>query len=187
MKLIIGLGNPGAKYVATRHNAGFYAIDYLAHHFNIDMDKNKFKGIFGEGKVEGKKVLLLKPLTYMNLSGESLIACMDFYKISSDDIMVVYDDTAFPTGVIKMKRTGSAGGHNGIKNIIEHIRTQDFPRTRIGIGLKPAQYLLADYVLSKFTDEDIENIKKRMPDFKEAVTTFIKEDVEIAMNRLNAL
>ncbi|ONI48238.1 aminoacyl-tRNA hydrolase [Candidatus Epulonipiscioides saccharophilum] len=187
MKLIIGLGNPGIKYLATKHNAGFYAIDYLAHHYNIDMSRNKFKGIVGEGLIEGEKVILLKPLTFMNLSGQSVIECMNFYKLKPEDIMVIYDDTAFKTGVIKMKRTGSAGGHNGIKNIIENIGTQDFPRARIGIGPKPAEYLLVDYVLSKFTDEEIESIKKVMPAFKEAVTSFITKGIETAMNQLNAI
>jgi len=187
MKLVIGLGNPGAKYVATKHNAGFYAVDYLAHYYGIAMNKNRFRGISGEGIIEGEKILLLKPLTFMNLSGESLIECMNFYKLTAEEILVIYDDTAFEAGVIKMKRTGSAGGHNGIKNIIEHIKTQNFPRARIGIGRPPEGYLLVDYVLSKFTDMEIEKIKDRMPSFKDAVTTFVTKDIEAAMNKLNAI
>ncbi len=185
MKLIVGLGNPGLKYLGTRHNVGFDAIDYIAYHLNISIDKNKFKSLIGEGIVNGQKVIFMKPQTYMNLSGEAVIECMNWYKITTDDILIMYDDVSFDLATIKIKKTGSAGGHNGIKNIILHTGTQNFPRVKIGVGQKPSQYTLADYVLGKFTPQEVEELKAKMPDLKSAVELFITKDLETAMNKYN--
>ncbi|OOB80471.1 MAG: aminoacyl-tRNA hydrolase [Epulopiscium sp. Nuni2H_MBin003] len=185
MKLIVGLGNPGAKYLGTRHNVGFDAIDYVAHHLNVQLSKNKFKSIIGEGNVAGQKVVFMKPLTFMNLSGEAVSACVNWYKLDLTDILIIYDDTAFDAGVIKIRKSGSAGGHNGIKNIIEHLGTTSFGRVRIGVGQKPPNFVLADYVLAKFEDEQFLAVKEQMPMLKEAIQMFITKDLDIVMNRYN--
>ncbi len=173
MKLIIGLGNPGLKYLGTRHNVGFDAVDYVAHHCNITIDRSKFKSQIGEGKIGGEQVIFMKPQTFMNLSGEAVIPCMKFFKIEATDIIVLYDDISFDVGVIKIKKTGSAGGHNGIKNIIAHLGSQDFPRIRIGVGQKPPGWDLANYVLGKFDEEEFTILKNEMPYVKEIIHNFV--------------
>ncbi|KAA0543713.1 aminoacyl-tRNA hydrolase [Bacillus sp. BGMRC 2118] len=155
MKLIIGLGNPGREYAQTRHNVGFIAIDELAHRHQIPLDKEKFKGIFGTGIINGEKVILLKPLTYMNLSGESVRPLMDYYDIDSEDIVVIYDDLDLPVGKVRLRAKGSAGGQNGMKSIIQHIGTQEFKRIRIGIDRPRNGMKVTDYVLGRFTEEQI--------------------------------
>ena len=134
MKLIVGLGNPGKQYDKTRHNIGFDVIEKIAEKLNIKLDQAKFKGIYGIGHVEGEKVYLLKPLTYMNLSGESICALMDYFQIDIEDLLVIYDDLDLPVGRIRLRQRGSAGGHNGIKSTIAHVGTQEFNRIRVGIN-----------------------------------------------------
>ena len=137
MKIIAGLGNPGAKYAGTRHNVGFSVIDELAERYNIKVDTNKHKALIGKGIIDGEKVILVMPQTYMNLSGESIRAVLDFYKCTPDDLIVVYDDIDLDVGKLRIRERGSAGGHNGMKNIIQHVGSQDFVRVRVGVGHKP--------------------------------------------------
>ena len=134
MILIVGLGNPGKQYEQTRHNIGFDVIDYMANKYNIDVNREKFKGICGEGFIENKKVILLKPLTYMNLSGESIRELANFYKLEDDEIIVVYDDISLDIGRLRIREKGSAGGHNGIKSIIQNLGGDKFPRVKVGVG-----------------------------------------------------
>lgn len=155
MKLFVGLGNPGSKYERTRHNAGFMAIDKLSKEWNIDLaEEKKFKGQIGRGVVKGEKVILLKPTTFMNLSGESVRAVMDFYDVEVEDIIVIYDDLDLPHGKIRLRLKGSAGGHNGIKSLIAHLKTQEFKRIRVGIDRHP-KIPVVDYVLGKFTEDEL--------------------------------
>lgn len=162
MKLFVGLGNPGRQYENTRHNIGFEVIDALSDQFNIPLSQAKFKGIYGNGMIKGEKVILLKPLTYMNLSGESIRAVMDYYDIDIEDLLVVYDDLDLPTGKIRLRQKGSAGGHNGIKSTIAHTGTQEFKRIRVGISRPQNGMAVVDYVLGRFTKEE-------QPDMMQAV------------------
>lgn len=154
MKLIIGLGNPGKQYEKTRHNIGFDIIDKLSKRNNIPLNEAKLKGIYGKGMINSQKVILLKPLTYMNLSGECIKAIMDYYKIETEDIVVIYDDLDLPVGKIRLRQKGSAGGHNGIKSTIAHLGTQQFNRIRVGIDRPRNGMAISDYVLGKFTNEE---------------------------------
>ena len=187
MFIIVGLGNPGKKYENTRHNAGFIAIDALADKYGISINEKKHKALCGSGVIEGNKVLLLKPETYMNLSGESVRAAMDFYKIDpEEDMLVIYDDISLAPGNIRIRKKGSAGGHNGIKSIIAHTGTQNFMRIKVGVGEKPSGWDLADYVLGHFSDEDNTKLKETMPDIIQAATLMVQGDVDKAMNDFNA-
>ena len=145
MYIIAGLGNPGNRYEHTRHNAGFEVIDILADRMGICVDEKKHKALCGRGALEGQKVILIKPQTFMNLSGESLRAAADFYKVEPENIIIVYDDVSLEPGQLRIRGKGSAGGHNGIKNIISHLGTQEFPRVKVGVGEKPKEMDLADY------------------------------------------
>lgn len=151
MKIIAGLGNPGKKYEKTRHNCGYAVIDILADRYRIDVNRAKFNALCGTGIIDGVKVLLLKPLTYMNLSGEALRAACDFYQADPDsDVIVICDDVSMPTGQLRIRTKGSAGGHNGLKSIISHLGTEGFTRIKVGVGEKPVGMDLADYVLGHF-------------------------------------
>lgn len=185
MKLIVGLGNPGLQYAATRHNIGFEAIDVLAELNHISVNKSKFKALVGEGSIGGEKVVLMKPQTYMNLSGEAISACKAWYKIEPEDIIIMYDDVSLAVGDIRIRKSGSSGGHNGIKSIIAHLSTEVFPRVKIGVGQKPAGWDLADYVLGKFSEEDMKTLCPRLKEICNAVETMIKKDVDTAMNNYN--
>ncbi|MBP3886749.1 MAG: aminoacyl-tRNA hydrolase [Cellulosilyticum sp.] len=185
MKLIVGLGNPGMQYAATRHNIGFEVIDSIAETYNISVMKNKYKALIGEGNIAGEKVILMKPQTYMNLSGEAVKACMDFHKISNEDLIVIYDDISLQVGQLRIRKSGSAGGHNGIKNIIAQLGTQEFPRIKFGVGEKPAGWDLANYVLGRFSEEDMKVIGPRVTDAVKATETIIKSGIEKAMNNYN--
>ncbi|OLS34171.1 aminoacyl-tRNA hydrolase [Bacillus sp. MRMR6] len=164
MKLIVGLGNPGKQYENTRHNIGFDVIEELARKFSIPLNHSKFKGLYGIGFYNGEKVVLLKPLTYMNLSGESIRAVIDFYQIDVCDIVVIYDDLDLPVGKIRLRQKGSAGGHNGIKSTIQHLGTQEFNRIRIGVDRPKTGMKVTDYVLGHFHEEEkgltMEAVKK---------------------------
>ena len=151
MYIIVGLGNPTKEYDKTRHNVGFSVIDVLADRIGIDVSEKKHRALCGKGMLEGQKVILAKPQTFMNLSGESVRAMVDFYKVSPDEVIIVYDDISLEPGQLRIRTKGSAGGHNGIKNIIAHLGTQEFPRIKVGVGEKPKYMDLADYVLSRFS------------------------------------
>lgn len=172
MILIVGLGNPGKQYEQTRHNIGFDVIDYMANKYNIDVNREKFKGICGEGFIENKKVILLKPLTYMNLSGESIRELANFYKLEDDEIIVVYDDISLDIGRLRIREKGSAGGHNGIKSIIQNLGGDKFPRVKVGVG-QPKDNLV-NHVLGKFSKEDREHIEKVIPVVSDAIVEIVK-------------
>lgn len=183
MFLIVGLGNPGKEYDNTRHNIGFAAIDAIAKKYNIDVNRIKFKGVYGETFIGGEKVILLKPTTYMNLSGESIREVIDFYKLTSEDILVIYDDISLEVGRIRIREKGSAGGHNGIKSIISHLGTDKFSRIKIGVGQPKGD--LVNHVLGKFSKEELEDLDKVLDAVMDSAEVVIKEDTKEAMNKFN--
>ena len=186
MFIIAGLGNPTLQYEGTRHNVGFDVIDMLADRYNISVDGRKGRALVGKGIIEGQKVLLVKPQTYMNLSGESLRELVNYYKIDEEhELLVIYDDISLDVGQLRIRKKGSAGGHNGIKNIIAHLGTQEFPRIKVGVGDKPPRMDLADYVLSRFSKEDREKMEQAFKDAAEAVEVMIAEGPDAAMNQFN--
>ena len=186
MYIIVGLGNPERKYDGTRHNIGFSALTVLADTYGISMDIKKHKAVCGKGVIEGQKVLLAMPQTYMNLSGESVRELVDYYKIDPEqELIVIYDDINLAPGKLRIRPKGSAGGHNGIKNIIAHLGTQEFPRIKVGVGDKPPRMDLADYVLSRFSKEDREKMEQAFKDAAEAVEVMIAEGPDAAMNQFN--
>ena len=167
--LIAGLGNPEAKYDGSRHNAGFAALDYLAGKWGVSVSKSKFQGLWGQTEVEGRKVILLKPLTYMNLSGDSIAPLAAFFKIPAEQVIVLCDDITQSPGKLRIRPSGSAGGHNGLKSIIARLGSEQFPRIRIGVGAKPhPDYDLADWVLGHFSDEDAKALAGRWPELEAA-------------------
>lgn len=186
MKLIIGLGNPGAEYKWTRHNVGFETIDKLAYDFNVNLNKNKHKAIYGESIIHGEKVILIKPLTYMNLSGECVRDFFNYYKdLQLDDIIIICDDINLPLGSIRIRKKGSDGGQNGLKNIIYQLGTDEFPRLRIGIGQKPDGYNLANYVLGKFSKDEDKDIISGITLATDALEVFIKDRENGLSNAMN--
>lgn len=186
MYIIAGLGNPTKQYEGTRHNVGFDVIDRIADEYNISVETRKGKALTGTGIIAGRKVLLAKPQTYMNLSGESLRALTDFYKIDVEtELLVVYDDISLDVGQLRIREKGSAGGHNGIKNIILHLGTEVFPRIKVGVGEKPKGWDLADYVLGRYSAEDRKIIDEAQKEAAEAVKMMVMDDVRGAMNRYN--
>lgn len=184
MKLIVGLGNPGKEYEKTRHNCGFMVIDKLAEKLNVNVDQNKFKGLYVKVKYHGDDIILLKPQTYMNLSGESVIAVMQFFKIDKEDLLVIYDDLDMPVGKLRLRKTGSAGGHNGIKNIIAHLNSQDFKRIRVGID-RHKYMKVVDYVLSGFSKLETEAITQGIENAANAIIDYLDHDFDYIMNRYN--
>ncbi len=185
MYIIAGLGNPGLKYAGTRHNVGFCVIDELSDRFNIRVNEHKHKALIGKGMIGGEKVILVKPQTFMNLSGESIRQVMDFYKLDSSDLIVIYDDISLDVGQLRIRTKGSAGGHNGIKSIISHVGSQVFDRVRVGVGEKPERMDLADYVLGVFSRDDQEKIREAIRDGASAVEKMLSEGTEKAMNIYN--
>lgn len=186
MYIIAGLGNPGKKYERTRHNVGFDCIDVISDKYNIRVAENKGKALVGSGVINGQKVLLVKPQTFMNLSGTSIRELVNFYKIDEEEeFVVLFDDISLPPGEIRIRTKGSAGGHNGIKNIIEQLGTQNFSRVKIGVGEKPANWDLADYVLSRPEKDDEMAMKDGIMQAAEAVALMIEGNTEQAMNRFN--
>ena len=185
MIAIIGLGNPGREYNWTRHNIGFEVVGKLAYDNDINMNKEKYKAIVGEGRIGNEKVLLIQPLTYMNLSGDSVREFVNFYKLSPEQLIVIYDDISLSPGQIRIRKKGSAGGHNGIKNIIAHLGTQVFPRIKVGVGEKPKKYDLADYVLSHFTKAERKEMEEGYQKAIQAVEKILAGEMEAAMNEFN--
>ena len=187
MYLIAGLGNPGREYENTRHNAGFASIDRLAEKNHISIDMKKFQALCGTGYIGGQKVLLLKPQTYMNLSGESLRAACDFFKIDPEqELIVIYDDISLAPGQLRIRAKGSAGGHNGIKSIISHLGTQVFLRVKVGVGEKPQGWDLADYVLGHFSTEDRTKVEEAIGHAMDAAVLMMQGEVDKAMNDYNS-
>ena len=185
MYIIAGLGNPTREYEKTRHNVGFEVIDVLADMLGTTVEEKKFKGCYGRGIIGGEKVLLLKPQTFMNLSGESIRAASDFYKVDPEHIIIIYDYISLDVGQLRIRKKGSAGGHNGIKNIIAHLGTQEFPRIKVGVGDKPKKMDLADYVLSRFSKEDRAAMEDAFKAAAKAVEVMITEGMDTAMNQFN--
>ena len=185
MYIIAGLGNPGREYEGTRHNVGFMALDQLADRLGIEIGEKAHRALIGKGRIEGNRVLLVKPQTYMNRSGESLRQVLDYYKEEPSSLIVIYDDISLDPGAIRIRGKGSAGGHNGVKSIIAHLGTQEFARIRIGVGAKPPRMDLADYVLGHFSGDDMRRIEEACRDGAAAAAVMITEGIETAMNRFN--
>ena len=186
MFIIAGLGNPTLQYEGTRHNVGFDVIDMLADRYNISVDGRKGRALVGKGIIEGQKVLLVKPQTYMNLSGESLRELVNYYKIDEEhELLVIYDDISLDVGQLRIRKKGSAGGHNGIKNIIAHLGGQVFPRIKVGVGEKPPKYDLADYVLGHFSKAEQELMSEGYDNAVKAVELIVSDQISEAMNEYN--
>ena len=183
MYLIVGLGNPGKKYEHTRHNMGFEVIDLLSDLSQIDVDKDVFNGLLGRGKIFDKDVMLLKPQTYMNLSGTAVKTVMDYYKIELSDIIVICDDMALPVGSIRLRSKGSSGGQKGLQNIIDLLGTEEFKRIRIGIG--EPEFDAIDYVLGKPLKEELPQIEEAIKNAVEAIKEALKTDFDRAMSKFN--
>jgi PTH1 family peptidyl-tRNA hydrolase len=185
MKLIVGLGNPGIKYAQTRHNIGFWVIDRLSEEWGIPVNKEKWKAEVGEGVVRGEKVILMKPLTYMNLSGEAVRPAMDWLKADLDELVVVYDDLDLPPGQIRLRLKGSSGGHNGMKSLIQHLGTDQFKRIKIGIGRPQGRMTVPDYVLSPFHKSELELMADAVERSASAINCWLDKTFLEAMNRYN--
>ena len=185
--LIVGLGNPGREYEKTRHNAGFRAVDLLAQKLGCKVDKLKYQGLYCQVNYDGKKVFLLKPQTYMNLSGRSVLQLSAYYNIPPQRIIVLFDDISLVPGRLRIRGDGSAGGHNGIKSIIQELGSQDFPRVKIGVGAKPnPEYDLADWVLSRFSKDDAEKIKAAAEKAATALEFMVEGNIDAAMSKVNS-
>lgn len=186
MYLIVGLGNPGREYNMTRHNIGFHTIDYIAEKLNVKVNKLKYKALFGECVIGGEKVYLVKPQTYMNNSGISVIDFVNFYKIPVENVIVINDDISLETGRIRIRKKGSAGGHNGLKSIIYMLKSDAFPRIKMGVGAPESKnYDLADYVLGRFTKEEIPVMEEAIIKAYKSAEEIIKNGAEAAMNKYN--
>lgn len=184
--LLVGLGNPGDKYDNTRHNVGFAAIDQLAEELKVPVQKLKYRALTQTVELGGAKVLLMKPITYMNLSGEAVGEAARFFKIPADHVLVLSDDVSLPVGKLRIRKGGSAGGHNGLKSIIQHLGTDQFPRVKIGVGEKPhPDYDMADWVLGKFTGEDLKTITQAIQRAGKAAECYIQDGPDKAMNKFN--
>ena len=184
--IVAGLGNPGMQYEHTRHNAGFLAIDSLAEKYGVRVDRAKFKAFVGEAMISGKRVLLMKPQTFMNLSGEAISEAARFYKIKPDHIVILSDDTALEPGRLRVRRKGSAGGHNGLKSINEHLGTEEYSRIRIGVGAKPSQeYDMADWVLGSLGTDGLLKVKNTFGTLSEGLEKIVSGDVDGAMQICN--
>ena len=184
--LVVGLGNPGEQYENTRHNVGFRVADELAGRADIPIQRLRFRALTNTTELGGEKVLLLKPVTYMNLSGEAVGEAARFYKVPPERVLVVSDDVSLPVGKLRLRRGGSAGGHNGLKSIIQHLGTDQFPRIKIGVGQKPhPDYDMADWVLGKFTGEDKKTVDTAVQRAADAVECYIRDGADRAMNRFN--
>lgn len=184
MKLIVGLGNPGTDYAGTRHNVGFSVVQILADRFRIPVTRRNFRAVYGEGLIGGQRVVLARPMTYMNLSGQAVSAMCRFYKLDAAEVLVLLDDIALPLGQLRLRFKGSAGGHNGLASVLESLGTEDVERIRVGVG--EAQGALVDHVLSRFRKDELPIIREACGRAADAVEIVLAEGFEIAMNRFNA-
>ena len=186
MFIIVGLGNPTKEYEGTRHNVGFDVIDAIADKYNISVTEREKRAFCGKGVIEGQKVILVKPQTYMNLSGESVRGIIDYYKVDTEtELLVIFDDVSLDVGQLRIRKKGSAGGHNGIKNIIQHLGSNVFQRIKVGVGEKPKDYDLADYVLGHFSKAEKEAMQEGYQNAIEAVKMIVRGDIDEAMNTFN--
>ena len=185
MKMIVGLGNPGNEYAGTRHNVGWMLVDALAEHLGINEWRSREKGMVAEGRIGSEKILLVKPLTYMNNSGECVGPLMRWYKLEPEDIMAAHDDMDIPMGTIRIRKKGSAGGHNGIKSLLSHIGSENFGRLRIGIGRPQTGWSVINHVLAKFNDQEQEKIGDAIKQLIPAVECMVLEGPDMAMNKFN--
>ena len=184
--IVAGLGNPGAEYKDTRHNAGFLAIDYIADSVGVKIDRAKFKALVAEATIGGARVLLMKPQTYMNSSGEAIGEAATFYKIPPENVIVLHDEISFEPGLFRIRRKGSAGGHNGLKSIIAHLSSEAFPRIKIGVGQKPSpDYDLINWVLGKFSVDDLNKIKNEFESISKSVELMVNGKIDEAMNKFS--
>jgi PTH1 family peptidyl-tRNA hydrolase len=183
--IIVGLGNPGARYENTRHNMGFQALDYISSKYSVRIDKLKHKALIGDGEIEGRRVLLVKPQTYMNASGECVRDILEWYKASTANLIIIYDDIDLAVGRIRVRPKGSAGTHNGMRSVLYQIESEDFPRIRIGINRPPENWDLADYVLSRFTAEEKTDVEASIIKTADALSVILTQGIETAMNRFN--
>ena len=184
--LIVGLGNPGRQYEITRHNAGFLFMDMLSEKLNVKINKIKYKSVIGEADIAGHRCILMKPQTFMNLSGEAVREACSFYKIPPENVIVIFDDISLPCGGLRIRRKGSAGGHNGIKSIIQCLGSDNFPRIKLGVGEKPhPDYDLADYVLSAFSKDDIPLMKQAMEKGCDALEYIVDGKIDAAMSKFS--
>jgi PTH1 family peptidyl-tRNA hydrolase len=183
--IIVGLGNPGDKYEKTRHNVGFNVIDLLAKEYSIDVSKLKHKALIGEGRVGTEKVILVKPMTYMNLSGESVVDICNYYNVDLENVIVIYDDIDLDVGKIRIRKKGSGGTHNGMRSIIKCLGSNEFPRVRVGISKPKNGQDLADFVLSRFAKEDEKSLNESFENAVAAIDCAIRQDLDLAMNRYN--
>lgn len=185
--LIVGLGNPGEKYAATRHNAGYIALDRLAQKENFEIKKIKFKSLICDTVLSSKRCIIMKPTTFMNNSGEAVGECVNFYKIPPEKVLVVYDDINFDAGAMRIRKKGSDGGHNGMKSIIYHLNSDQFPRIRLGVGSKPsADYDLVSWVLSSFSESEKKALEGAVDNASEAIKMIVNGQIDIAMNKYNS-
>ena len=187
MFIIAGLGNPTKQYEGTRHNVGFEVIDRISEKYNIDVDAKKHRALIGKGIIQGQKVILAKPQTYMNLSGESVRSLLDYYKVDEEhELIVIYDDISLDVGQLRIRAKGSAGGHNGMKNIIAHLGSQVFPRIKVGVGSPPhPDFDIVDWVLGTFKNQDAEIMAEAVSKAADAIETLITDGIEKAMAKYN--
>ena len=185
MYLIVGLGNPESDYAKTRHNMGFNVINKLSEKYNIQVTKNKFKSLYGQGMIEGEKVILVKPQTYMNLSGEAVVEFVNFFKIPEENLVVIYDDFDTKSGKIRIRKFGSAGSHNGMKSIVGILKTEKFPRVRIGIGRPTDEQDMISYVIGFVPDEEKKILEEGVKLGVEAISEMIRNGIDSAMNKYN--
>ena len=184
--LIVGLGNPGEKYERTRHNVGFLVVDTLAEELDVPVQKLQHRALTNTARVGGRKALLMKPVTFMNLSGEAVRPAADFYHVPPERVLVISDDTALPLGKLRLRKGGSAGGHNGLKSIIQHLGTDQFPRLRVGVGEKPhPDYDMADWVLARLQGADWKTMEEAARRAAQAVECVLSQGMDAAMNRFN--
>lgn len=185
MYLIVGLGNPEEEYSGTRHNMGFDTVNKLAKQYNIEINKKKFKGLYGSGIIENEKVIILKPQTYMNLSGESIKEVMDFYKLKEENLIIIYDDIDINPGTIKIRKAGGPGTHNGMKSVVQNLNTRNFARIRVGVGMPEHKGDLINYVIGSIPSEEKQVLDNATTKAKDAAIAIIKKGIDNAMNEFN--